>query len=282
MHDGSLATLEDVVAYYAKGGTPNAHLDAGIRPLELSAGESHDLVAFLRSLDGADRAGTVPVLPEARSMRVKVVDPAGRPVPRFQFAVVPAGEVRRADGSAAAAEIATARTSQKGEAVVTFPQSTHVLLRSSKFELAGDTPIPDTCDEMEVTAAPLDKITIVLESRDDRSPASALPYHIVGTVDPFLTAQLSRPATGAPALRLRDVAAQAAETEAETFRFVRLRMLGTRRAVYSASLGKVRDRAVLRFPASRSGLLDRLAVIDLSGGWSEAAPLEPEQVFRCR
>lgn len=48
MHDGSLATLEDVVAYYDKGGTPNPQLDEEIFPLKLTAAERGDLVTFLR------------------------------------------------------------------------------------------------------------------------------------------------------------------------------------------------------------------------------------------
>lgn len=48
MHDGSLATLEDVVEYYVKGGTPNPQLDEEIFPLKLSDQEKTDLVTFLK------------------------------------------------------------------------------------------------------------------------------------------------------------------------------------------------------------------------------------------
>jgi cytochrome c peroxidase len=54
MHDGSLATLRDVVAFYDRGGIPNEGLDPRIRPLGLTAEEKADLVAFLESLTGAD------------------------------------------------------------------------------------------------------------------------------------------------------------------------------------------------------------------------------------
>jgi cytochrome c peroxidase len=50
MHDGSLKTLEDVVEFYDKGGTPNPHLDAGLKPLGLTAEEKKSLVAFLKAL----------------------------------------------------------------------------------------------------------------------------------------------------------------------------------------------------------------------------------------
>jgi cytochrome c peroxidase len=48
MHDGSEATLEDVVEYYDRGGTPNPWLDARIQPLKLTKEEKADLVAYLR------------------------------------------------------------------------------------------------------------------------------------------------------------------------------------------------------------------------------------------
>ena len=48
MHNGSLATLEDVVAYYDKGGTSNPQLDEEIFPLKLTAEQKADLVTFLK------------------------------------------------------------------------------------------------------------------------------------------------------------------------------------------------------------------------------------------
>jgi cytochrome c peroxidase len=57
MHDGSLATLEDVVDYYDRGGNANPGLDEDLRPLHLSAKEKRALVAFLRSLSGTIREG---------------------------------------------------------------------------------------------------------------------------------------------------------------------------------------------------------------------------------
>lgn len=54
MHAGQLATLEDVVAFYDRGGdTPAAGTkDPRIKPLGLSTRERADLVAFLRALTG--------------------------------------------------------------------------------------------------------------------------------------------------------------------------------------------------------------------------------------
>lgn len=66
MHDGSVATLEDVVAHYSAGGRSRLdgpHRGVGrrnrfrsklVRPLGLTATETADLVAFLRSLTDRD------------------------------------------------------------------------------------------------------------------------------------------------------------------------------------------------------------------------------------
>ena len=52
MHDGSLATLEEVVEFYDRGGIDNPQKDPRLKPLGLSAPEKQALAAFLRSLTG--------------------------------------------------------------------------------------------------------------------------------------------------------------------------------------------------------------------------------------
>ncbi len=62
-HDGSVATLADVVELYSQGASLLGH-DREIRPLDLSAEEQADLVAFLEALsDPAALAMEPPVLP---------------------------------------------------------------------------------------------------------------------------------------------------------------------------------------------------------------------------
>jgi len=65
MHDGSLATLEEVIAFYDRGGEPNAWLDEKMKPLELGDQEREDLLAFLESLTGTvpDFTKRIPRLP---------------------------------------------------------------------------------------------------------------------------------------------------------------------------------------------------------------------------
>lgn len=52
MHDGSMATLEEVVEYYNKGCTHNKNLDVLIRPLNLTEEEKAALVAYMKALNG--------------------------------------------------------------------------------------------------------------------------------------------------------------------------------------------------------------------------------------
>jgi cytochrome c peroxidase len=52
MHDGSLATIEDVIDFYSDGGRNNPNLDEEIRPLNLTAKEKQSLASFLRALEG--------------------------------------------------------------------------------------------------------------------------------------------------------------------------------------------------------------------------------------
>jgi cytochrome c peroxidase len=75
MHDGSLATLDEVVRFYARGGgrahgVDPARIDDRVRPFALADAEVADLVAFLGALD--DESG--------RPQRPDAV-PSGLPVP---------------------------------------------------------------------------------------------------------------------------------------------------------------------------------------------------------
>jgi cytochrome c peroxidase len=62
-HDGSLATLADVVAAYNRGGDHSNNLDTEIRALGLSTEEQADLVRFLEALAGTPPEVDVPTLP---------------------------------------------------------------------------------------------------------------------------------------------------------------------------------------------------------------------------
>ncbi len=57
MHNGMIETLEDVVAFYNRGGGDDPNKDPRIKPLGLSKEERDNLVAFLKSLSGEPLTG---------------------------------------------------------------------------------------------------------------------------------------------------------------------------------------------------------------------------------
>ena len=63
MHDGSLATLEDVVEHYNRGGVERPSRADLMKPLGLSAQEKTELVAFLKTLSSNLTPTAAPVLP---------------------------------------------------------------------------------------------------------------------------------------------------------------------------------------------------------------------------
>lgn len=63
MHDGSMATLEEVVEFYDRGGLDNEWMDPDVQPLHLTAAEKKELVDFLDALNGDPRAIDPPKLP---------------------------------------------------------------------------------------------------------------------------------------------------------------------------------------------------------------------------
>jgi cytochrome c peroxidase len=63
MHDGSIATLEQVVEHYDKGGVDRPSRSDLMKPLGLTSQEKSDLVAFLKTLTSDLSPTAVPVLP---------------------------------------------------------------------------------------------------------------------------------------------------------------------------------------------------------------------------
>jgi cytochrome c peroxidase len=63
MHNGAFASLEEVVAFYNRGGDKASHKSELMEPLNLSAAEQADLVAFLKALTGDLPRVDPPLLP---------------------------------------------------------------------------------------------------------------------------------------------------------------------------------------------------------------------------
>ena len=74
LHDGSEATLLDVIEYYNRGGTANPGLDPLMLPLHLTAREKADLVTFLEALTGPVPQVAVPAFPMGEGV---IADPKG-------------------------------------------------------------------------------------------------------------------------------------------------------------------------------------------------------------
>jgi len=169
MHDGSFATLEDVVRYYDHGGTPNRL----VRPLRLTGEEVKDLVAFLEALTGGERAGIGPALEGSRLTRIRVLDLEGRPLRWFAVEIRPAGD--RLEGGRVGEMPQVVRTDKEGVLAFEFPAWTHVQLVSPNHEIHYDWPIPDCVPAMTVMAAPRDKVALKI-----RAPrGSDLPTKLV-------------------------------------------------------------------------------------------------------
>jgi cytochrome c peroxidase len=64
MHDGTVATLREVVELYNKGGEANPWLSGKIKPLNLTSEEVDALVAFMEALSGEGYQDTAPKLPQ--------------------------------------------------------------------------------------------------------------------------------------------------------------------------------------------------------------------------
>ena len=63
MRNGIYRTLEEVVDHYDRGGDVKENLSPNIKPLNLSAQQKADLVAFMKSLTGAPMQVAIPQLP---------------------------------------------------------------------------------------------------------------------------------------------------------------------------------------------------------------------------
>jgi mono/diheme cytochrome c family protein len=164
MHDGGLRTLEEVVRYYDRGGTPNRHLDPRVRPLGLADDEVKDLVAFLDALTSDERPGLGPLPPGPRRARIRVLDLRGKPMKRFEVEARPAGDRLRGKSLAGIQRLVT---DSQGYLTLEFPAWTHVRLLAPGHEIHYDWPIPDFVKRMDVTAAPRDGVALRLTGHGD-------------------------------------------------------------------------------------------------------------------
>jgi hypothetical protein len=102
MDDGSLATLDAVIEYYARGGLDNPNLARELHPLRLSQQDRRDLVAFLDSLTGTrPRVGAPSELPAV----ARAASTQGRPRLSIGLAAQTPPLAQRAAGITAASRL---------------------------------------------------------------------------------------------------------------------------------------------------------------------------------
>jgi parallel beta-helix repeat protein len=94
MHNGVFSTLEEVIDFYAKGGGKDAGVDVDrhIGPIELSAQEKEDLVAFMYALTDESALPKVPAsVPSGLPVVEQVPNPAREVVSVVNVAVTESG-----------------------------------------------------------------------------------------------------------------------------------------------------------------------------------------------
>ena len=74
MHNGTMGTLQSVVAFYSAGGGSEKNKDPRIKPLDLSWQEQADLVAFLKALSGDPLTTEEHVWPEKVNVNYKPIE----------------------------------------------------------------------------------------------------------------------------------------------------------------------------------------------------------------
>ncbi len=215
MHDGSLTTLEEVIDYYAGGGTANKHLDPKIEKLDLTAQDKQDLVAFLKTLSGDARPG-LGRLPEHRPSETHVTlrDVEGERLGGVKVTIRPTGD--RLAGADKMPDPFTVTTFKSGKFRFPFPASTHVALEVEGYEIAGGRLIPDCARDVQFLAVPDDLVAI--EMFDESGQNKRLP----GTLD---------------------VNGVFGNESNEPVTFRRVRKLGDHHGIYAAHASEVADDA---------------------------------------
>jgi hypothetical protein len=251
MHDGSLASLLDVVAFYDGGAVKHDGLDPAIRPLGLSDGEKDDLVAFLFALTG-DRAAGATESPGRRLLRVRLVGPDGAPLAGTLVAAEPAGARLGADVPAAPPAVVT---DAEGRAQFAFPASTHVRLTVAR---AGVTElVPDCAESPELIAIPETQVALRIRAA---------------------TGQVPRTLRADPIAKVNRKGQRLQERDDESLEFRLVRKLSESEGLYLAPApagGVESSRRHLVPSGSGGGALPAVVDVDLRGGATTCANLTP-------
>ncbi len=251
MHDGSLASLVDVVAFYDGGGAKHDGLDPLIRPLGLTDPEKDDLVAFLFALSG-DRPAGATNAPPRRVVNLRLVGPDGAPLAGTLVAAEAAGGRLGPDVPSSPP---AAVTDKDGRVAFVAPASTHVRLSVANAGVAEL--VPDCAEAAELIAIPSTQVALRI-----RAAAGQLPRSV--RADPI--AKVNR----------RGRRLQEKDDDAVEFRLVR--KISESEGLYLAPApagGIESSRRHLMPSGSGGGALPAVSDMDLRGGATTRVNLTP-------
>ena len=182
MHDGSLATLTDVVKHYAAGGSKDPCQDERLQPFAVTAQETAALVAFLESLTGTTPAGRAESTwaRRAPSTVLTVVDAGGRPLAGVLVRLVPVGDALPTS-QAPSREIALL-TDERGRVTFTPPNGfthTQAVLPADMGRLPEEW-IPDSARTAVLRAPVLGRVRVVITAKDVRELPEVLAVEFPG------------------------------------------------------------------------------------------------------
>jgi cytochrome c peroxidase len=222
MHDGSFSTLNEVVAHYARGATPNPNLDPKIRRFDASEADVSDLVAFLRSLTGEERPAKAPLWrARAKATRARFLDAAGKPIAGLSVALLDDGDrLPGDDGSDAVAREAIT----DADGVLSFSPGTRTHTRVAlpdglRVDQGGW--IPDSCEKVDLRVPIRGRARIDLVLPASVEPPRRLRGALTGPSKPIGVAVAAAPSPdGALALSTAGVRAFRVLTERAGLSFV--------------------------------------------------------------
>jgi cytochrome c peroxidase len=187
MHDGSLATLEDVVRHYASEPPADPNLDSAFPRFTATDEDVADLVAFLRSLTSDERPGRATVRWAERVARTRLgfVDAEGRPLGSLRVALVPAGDVLPGFAEdESAPRLLT--TDPEGGLAFSPGHTTHtrIVLPDGLYPRGGDL-VPDTCNKARIVLPIRGRASLVVAFPSEwRPPEEVVASHRDATVFP--------------------------------------------------------------------------------------------------